>query len=354
MDNVRNSLIVHFIKNNMANVLYSNARQFYACWFSRSSNAVLAEMSDGTIEVWDAQTDGGISTGSTRTTVSSKWPYNVRLYRGNWSVVRFLDDTITIWDPFTWTRLHMLHNVDNKAHCAFSPDGVFMAIVSEDDTIRIWNVHTNMCVRTLPKHPDVWDCAYSSDGAMFVVTSISGNISGNIEVWNPADGVCMYSLQSRTNDRVTCLFSPRDGNLLATVFDNIQLWNVRTGVCLDTLGGRASTVYMRAFSLDGVYLATVSNDKTTRIWNVYTGACVHSIQTLYTPACCDFSFDGSLLVTTSHHSYTAHVYRLPSLLRNSVKLLLMIIVGRYRRGRLWLPIELWDWINTQWFFYQSA
>lgn len=34
----------------------------------------------------------------------------------------------------------------------------------------------------------------------------------------------------------------------------------------------------------------------------------------------------------------------------SAKQLLMILAG-YRRRHPWPPPELWDWINTQWFFY---
>jgi hypothetical protein len=74
-------------------------------------------------------------------------------------------------------------------------------------------------------------------------------------------------------------FSP-DGKTLASGSEDktIKLWDVTTGKEIHTLQGHSSSVWSVSFSPDGKTLASGSDDKTIKLWDVTTGKEIHTLQ----------------------------------------------------------------------------
>jgi WD40 repeat protein len=77
------------------------------------------------------------------------------------------------------------------------------------------------------------------------------------------------------------VFSPR-GDQLASVSDDktVRLWNVNTGKCLSTLTGHDEAIECISYSTSGDLLASGGLERTVRIWEIESGQCVSVISNL--------------------------------------------------------------------------
>jgi WD40 repeat protein len=81
-------------------------------------------------------------------------------------------------------------------------------------------------------------------------------------------------LQDHTNWVWSVAWS-EDGKILASGSDDktVRLWDVKTGECLATLHSHTSGVFSVSFSPDGLFLVSGSQDETLKIWDVSTSRC---------------------------------------------------------------------------------
>ncbi|KAJ4305589.1 hypothetical protein N0V90_001120 [Kalmusia sp. IMI 367209] len=67
--------------------------------------------------------------------------------------------------------------------------------------------------------------------------------------------------------------------LASTSYDKtIKIWDVYNGACLHTLQGHRDTVHSVAFSHDSAWLASASDDETIKIWDANSGACMQTFK----------------------------------------------------------------------------
>ncbi|MEH2238817.1 serine/threonine-protein kinase [Nostoc sp.] len=87
------------------------------------------------------------------------------------------------------------------------------------------------------------------------------------------------SLKGHSSDVNSVAFSP-DGTILASGSDDktIKLWNLASEKQIQTLEGHSDWIWTVAFSPDSKTLASGSADKTIKLWNLETGKLIRTLQ----------------------------------------------------------------------------
>ena len=89
----------------------------------------------------------------------------------------------------------------------------------------------------------------------------------NLEAENP------YTLS-------TVSISPDGEKILGADFSNAHIFDAKTGRELVFLEGKRGLIYSSAFSPDGKYVMTGSDAFEAKLWDVETGALIHTLQTI--------------------------------------------------------------------------
>lgn len=204
------------------------------------------------------------------------------------------DKTARIWDTATGRTIAILPGHSTiEWHAVFSPDGTRVATASYDDNCaRIWDVATGRALVTLEhakgvpipdgetipdifKTPDgkmrnfVLDVAFSHDG-----TRVLTRASDNVRVWDAVTGRSITTLEG---DTASAVFSPR-GNRVATVSEKTAtIWDAATGQAAAILNGHTGSIRSVAFSANGAWVVTASEDGTARVWDSITGKVVLTV-----------------------------------------------------------------------------
>jgi WD40 repeat protein len=105
---------------------------------------------------------------------------------------------------------------------------------------------------------------------------------------------CLQTLEGHSNVVRSVAFS-HNSTWLASASDDktIKIWDVSSGACLQTLEGHSDRVWSVAFSHNSTWLASASFDKTIKIWDVSSGVCLQTLEG---------HSDGVMSVAFSHNS----------------------------------------------------
>ena len=247
---------------------------------------------------------------------------------------------VSLWDVKTGEILRTL--IERSAHSvAFSPDGKTLAC-DQDNTVHLWDTETGELLQELSGHTDsIYSVAFSPDGR----TLASGSADGTVLLWELAPSASETDSPTETHDisdtvniaeytttghlpegaktrigKGTILdmqYTP-DGKYLK-VISNIGFWlyDAETyqelgmrALSKPIIGGAVRNDMTRhiVISPDGATGARETDDGLFHLWDIETGALLHTISNPTTGVDVDnilsFSPDGKTLLTRS----TATVY----------------------------------------------
>ena len=195
-----------------------------------------------------------------------------------------IDKTIGFWDANTLKPLYppFSDHMDEVYSVAFSFDGNRLVSTSRDNTVRVWDIksgnstliyHLDFFPAIPDYHPsfDYYNAVFSRDGKCLFVACAC-----NILVIDIDSKQIIKTLPQKT--AVTAIaVSPVDPELIAFATKNtIKILNLKTskyGVNNDHWGG----IWSIAFSLNGQFLITASEDKTARFFEISNKGNIQSL-----------------------------------------------------------------------------
>lgn len=170
---------------------------------------------------------------------------------------------------------------------AFSPDGLLLATAGDDHKVHTWDSETGAAIETFEGHGAAVNAlAFTAD---LNVASVAANNTAIIwdsnPQWNLIRTIGSVDSTEQFVDRVTSLdFSP-DGKLLATGggepsrSGELKLWNVADGtLAREFKEAHSDVIYGLEFSPDGKQIASSASDRFAKIFDVATGEFVRSFE----------------------------------------------------------------------------
>ena len=235
--------------------------------FSPDGKTLASASDDKTIKLWNITTGKVIATFSGHQDIVNSMAFSPD---GKTLASGSADNTIKLWHITTGKLISTFSRHQSRVNSvAFSPDGKTLASASADETIKLWNVTTGKLISTFRGHQHfvLW-VAFSPDGK----TLASASADKTIKLWNITTDKVIPNFSGHQNQVKSLAFSPDGKTLVSASADKtIKLWNITTGKLISTFSGHQYQVNSVAFSPDGKTLASASDDKTIKLWNVTTG-----------------------------------------------------------------------------------
>jgi WD40 repeat protein/DNA-binding SARP family transcriptional activator len=192
-------------------------------------------------------------------------------YDGSMMATTGDDGAARVWDPTTGEELWSLEGPPGGEVWgpSFSPDGsLFAASWSNEGVTRLMDLTSGRTVREITAI-DPTRTSFSPDGEHLAIASFSRPV---VVVVDPTSGAEVFTLAGHGGPIRGVAWSP-DGRWIATSSEDgsARIWDADTGTLRFTLSGHRAFVEDVAWSPDSDRLVTGSDDGTAKVWRITEG-----------------------------------------------------------------------------------
>ncbi len=185
------------------------------------------------------------------------------------------DGPVRVWDTTSGRELIAIETLDDARHVAFSPDGGRLAVGTYAGGVLIWDGGSDKEIaRFHSRSGDVASVEFSPDARWLAVTSANGGI----QIWDAATGALVRDFAGHTGRVYSATFSPQGRRLATGGFDRtVKLWDLTRRPEPRHVKAQDAFIADMAFSPDGRRLALASrlntnsgrgsNEPHLRLWD---------------------------------------------------------------------------------------
>ncbi|KAF5295110.1 hypothetical protein FQA39_LY13261 [Lamprigera yunnana] len=191
------------------------------------------------------------------------------------------------WQSETYVMKQQGHS-NNMSCLAFSTDGQLLCTGGEDGKLKLWNINSGFCYVTFQEHTCAISAVAFSGNKKFVV---SASLDGTVRAYDVTRYRNFRTFTTPRPIQLSCVAVDSSGEFVAAggqdVFE-IFLWSVKMGRLLEILAGHEGPIASIAFSPSSIstILASVSWDKTVRIWDAIEKGSTHDTIALNSDGLC--------------------------------------------------------------------
>ncbi|XP_032665504.1 periodic tryptophan protein 2 homolog [Odontomachus brunneus] len=191
------------------------------------------------------------------------------------------------WQSETYAMKQQGHRT-NMNCLAYSPDGQYIVTGGDDGKMKLWNTVSGFCTLTFHEHTSAISDVLFSHNRKFIA---SASLDGTIRAYDLVRYRNFRTLTSPRPAQFTCMAIDASDEFLAAGdqdFFEVFLWSMKLGTLLEILSGHTGPVASLAFNpnITSTELASVSWDKTLKIWNAIEHGSTHETMILTADALC--------------------------------------------------------------------
>jgi len=219
---------------------------------------------DGTVKLWNLTSDEPIAD------IEGHAPHRVARLAyhpsGRFLATCCFDNSWRFWD--LEAREEVLHQEGHSRpvyDIDFHPDGSLAGTGGMDAFGRLWDLRTGRCIMFMEGHlKPVLSINFAPSG-YHVAT---GSQDNSAKIWDIRQRTCLYTIPAHTNIISKVMFEKTHGEYLLTAsYDNmLKIWAPPAWSPLKTMSGHDGKVMGMDVSPDGQIVASVSFDRTFKLW----------------------------------------------------------------------------------------